>query len=159
MPHIQEHIDIAAARADVFRFCHDIKRRPDWDEQVEHVELLTPRPIRSGTLVRIDAKQGGAIFTWDAEYVAYQFPSGSRMRVIDAAPTSPFARGSEVSWRFESVGPGTRLTWVWDYRPNGFVARIIDALGRRTATQRAIRRSLASLKQVIESGEHAGWQR
>jgi hypothetical protein len=158
MPRIEEYIDLTVARADVFRFCHDIKRRPDWDEQVEHVELLTPRPIRSGTLVRIDAKQGGSVFTWDAEYVAFQFPSASRMRVIDAAPSSPFARGSEASWEFESVGSGTRLTWVWDYRPQGFIARIFDVLGRRAATQRAIRRSLTSLKKIVESGGRAGWQ-
>jgi hypothetical protein len=158
MPRIEENIDITVARADVFRFCHDIKRRPDWDEQVERVELLTPRPIRTGTLVRVDAKQGSSVFTWDAEYVTFQFPSASRMRVIDAAPSSPFARGSEASWQFESAGSGTRLTWVWDYRPKGIIARILDFLGRRIATQQAIRRSLANLKKIIESGGRAGWQ-
>jgi uncharacterized membrane protein len=156
MPRIEEQIDIAVARADVFRFCHDVNRRPEWDEQVEHMELLTPRPIRQGTLLRIDAK-GGPVFTWDAEYVGYQFPSGSRVRVLDAASSSPFGRGSEVSWEFESVGSGTRLTWVWDYRPNGIIARIVDVLGRRVATQRAIKRSLANLKEMIEAGRRAGW--
>ena len=47
---------------------------------------------------------------------------------------------------------GTRLTVVWDYQPRGFLARIANALGRRAATRRAIRRSLANLKAMIEAG-------
>ncbi|MBN1992286.1 MAG: SRPBCC family protein [Anaerolineae bacterium] len=156
MPRIEESIDLTVNRADVFKFCHDIERRPEWDEQVAHVELLTPRPIRQGTLLRLDSK-GGAVFTWDAEYAAYQFPSSSRMRVIDAAASSPFGRGSEASWEFEAAGGGTRLTWVWDYRPNGIIARIMDILGRRSATRRAMKNSLAKLKKMVESGRRAGW--
>ncbi|MBN1217607.1 MAG: SRPBCC family protein [Anaerolineae bacterium] len=157
MPRIEEVVEIAVNRADVFKFCHDIERRPVWDEQVEKIELLTPRPVRSGTLLRVDSK-GGAIFSWDAEVISFQFPSGSSLRVLDVASSSPFARGSELSWEFEAVGTRTRFKWVWDYRPNGFIARIIDALGRRAATQRAIRRSMENLKKIIESGQRAGWK-
>lgn len=157
MPHIEEHIDIAAAQAELFRFCHDIARRPDWDEQVMHIELLTPRPIRLGTLVRIDSKRGGgSVFSWDAEYIGFHFPLSSRLRVIDAASSSPFGAGSESSWRFGSVSGGTRFTWVWDYQPRGILARIADGLGGRTSTQRAIRSSLANLKAMIEGGRRAG---
>jgi len=159
MPRIKEQIEIAAARTDVFRFCHDITRRTEWDEQVAQIELLTPRPIRSGTLLRVDAKyERGAVFTWDAEYIEYHIPQNSRMRVIDAASSSPFATESQVSWEFESVGASTRFTWVWDYKSNGIIARIIDTLGRRAATQRAIRRSLVKLKKIIEGGGRASWQ-
>jgi len=157
MPHIEEHVDIAAALADVFRYCHDIASRPQWDEQVAHVELLTSPPLRQGTLIRIDTgHSGGAVFSWDAECVGFQFPLSSRVRVIDTAPSSPFAAGSELSWQFSSVSGGTRLTWVWDYRPRGILARIADKLGGRASTQRAIRRSLAKLKAKIEGGERAG---
>lgn len=156
MPRIEAYIDIAVARTDVFRFCHDIARRSEWDEQVVHIELLTPRPVRRGTLLRIDAKHGGgAVFSWDGEYIDFQLPLGSKMRVLDAASTCPFAAGSECSWEFSTVGSGTRLTWVWDYRPNGILAAIVDKLGRRAATQRAIKRSLANLKKIVESGRRA----
>ncbi|MCP4537169.1 MAG: hypothetical protein GY832_08470, partial [Chloroflexi bacterium] len=78
MPRIEESIDIAAARAEVFRFCHDLASRPEWDEQVAHIELLTPRPIRRGTLFRVDSRRsGGVVFSWDAEYVEFQLPLGS----------------------------------------------------------------------------------
>ena len=156
MPRIEEKIEVSIARADVFKFCHDVKQRPQWDEQVDNVEILTPGPVRLGSLVRVDAHQGGAVFTWDAEVAAYTFLQSSRVRVLDAARTSPFARGSEMIWEFESVGTGTRMSWIWDYKSNGFIARIMDGLGRRSATRRAIKRSMANMKQMVESGARAG---
>lgn len=156
MPRIEEHIDIAAGQTDVFRFCHDIASRPDWDEQVMHVELLTPQPIRQGTLIRIDAKRSGSsIFSWDAEYVGFRFPLSSELRVIDTASSSPFGAGSEIKWQFSSAGGGTRFSWVWDYRPQGILTRILDSLGGRASTQRAIKSSLNNLKAMIESGKRA----
>lgn len=157
MPRIEEQIEINVARADAFRFCHDLKHRSEWDEQVEAIELLTPKPIRQGTLFRVDAKDGGgSIFSWDAEVISHQLPSKSTVRIIDAAKTSPFARGSEMSWEFSSTGGSTRLKWVWDYKPNGFIASIMDKLGKRSARQRAIRKSLTNLKELLESGRRAG---
>ena len=151
MARIEDHIDIAAAPAVVFRFCHDAARRPEWDERVTRVELLTPKPVRRGTLLRIDAGRSGRfLFSWDAEYADFQFPYSSTLRVIDAAPSSPFGTGSE-SWQFGPAGGGTRFTLVWEYKPRGFLARIADALGQRAVTRRAIHRSLANLKELLEA--------
>ena len=155
MPLIEEQIEIAAARADVFRFCHDITGWPDWQDQVVHAELLTSPPLRSGVLLRVDQEAGGAIFSWDAEYITFQMPTGSRLKVIDAARSSPFRAGSELSWQFESAGNNTLFIWKWDYQPYGFLASLADTLGRRGATQRAIKRSLAKLKELVESGRRA----
>lgn len=156
MPRIEESIDIAAAASDVFRFCHDVANRPKWDEEVLGIEVLTPGPVRQGTLMRIDSKQaGGAAFSWDAEYVGFKFPSDSRLRVIDAASSSPFGRGSELKWEISSAAGGTHLNWVWDYQPNGFLARIFDLLGKRFSTQRSIKNSLSNLKTMIETGKRA----
>ena len=152
MPTIREDIEIEARQGEVFRFCHDVNTRPEWDEQVARVELLTPPPIRQGTLLRIDATSGGALFTWDGEVIAYQFPSRSRLRVIDAASTSPFARDSQLTWEFNSAGSGTHFTWTWEYRLRGFIARIKNTLGGQTSTQRAIRNSMKNLKRLLEEG-------
>ena len=151
MPLIQDRIQIAAAPAEVFRFCHDIANRPNWDVRVIRVELLTSAPVRSGTLFRADAARSGAYaFSWDGEYASYQFPSSSSVRVLDAAPSSPFVSGTET-WTFSSMGGGTRLALSWDYKPRGFLGRIVDALVGRASTRRAIKRSLANLKNLIES--------
>ncbi len=154
MPRIEVSIDIAAAPADVFRFCHDVTRRAEWDERVVHAELISSTPIRQGTLLRIDAGHRGRFaFTWDAEYVEFQFPSNSMVRVIDAAPSSPFRAGSE-RWQFSSLGPpgsvGTRFTVIWDYQLRTLLDRIADALTRRASTRHAIQRSLANLKAILE---------
>jgi hypothetical protein len=158
VPIIEETIDIAAGPADVFRFCHDAKSRPEWDEQVLRVELLTPAPMRLGTLLRVDAKpaSGSSVFTWDAEVTSYHFPLNSTVRVLDTAFSSPFGPGSEVSWGFSSAGGGTRVTWTWNYKRRGFFASVRDALGGRGATQRAIRNSLKNLKAMVEGGRRAG---
>jgi uncharacterized membrane protein len=158
MPHIEEYVDIAAPPPQVFRFCHDVTNRLDWDEQVMRVELLTSPPIRQGTLLRIDARYGGrSVFSWDAEYVSFQFPMSSQVRVIDTASSSPFAVGSESNWQFSSVSGGTRVTWTWDYRPRGILAGILDRLGGHASTRRAMKNSLANLKAMIEAGRRAGF--
>jgi hypothetical protein len=154
VPIIRETIDIAAGPTEVFRFCHDTTKRPEWDEQVMRVELLTPPPLRLGTLLRVDGKPAGgsAVFGWDAEVTAYHFPLNSTVRVLDTAYSSPFGPGSEVNWEFNSAPGGTRLTWTWKYKPRGFFASVRDVLGGRVGTQRAIRSSLKNLKAMIENG-------
>jgi hypothetical protein len=157
VPIIEETTDVTAGPADVFRFCHDAKSRPEWDEQVLRIEFLTPPPIRQGTLFRVDAKPatGSAVFSWDAEVVTFHFPLSSRVRVLDTALSSPFGPGSEVSWEFSAVGGGTRVVWTWNYKHRGFFAHIRDTLGGRAATRRAIRNSLNNLKGMVESGRRA----
>jgi hypothetical protein len=150
VPRIEEQIEIAAKQADVFRFCHDGGRRAEWDEQVKGVELLTPPPIRQGTLLRVDAALAGSVFTWDGEVTGFQFPASSRVRVIDAASSSPFGQGSQLTWQLSASGNSTRFTWIWEYEPRGFIARIKDSLGGRAATQRAIKSSLNNLKAIME---------
>jgi len=157
MPEISEYIDIAAPRADVFRFCHHLPSWPEWDEQVAHVEMLTPKPLRRGTLLRVDASPNrGPVFSWDAEVVDYQLPTSSSLRALDTAASSPFAKGSVLSWQFSTVSGGTRFVWTWDYKPRGIIAKIMDWLGRRRATHQAIKQSLTNVKELIESGRRAG---
>ena len=115
------------------------------------VMRLSPAPVRRGSLVRIDAGRAGKfLFTWDGEYTGYQLPSGSTVKVLDAAPSSPFKTGTET-WKFSRVGDSTRFSLTWVYQTRGLLSRITDTLGRQAATRRAIRRSLENLKHLIES--------
>ena len=150
MARIEESVEIAASPSDVFKLCHDIARRPQWDARVVGVELLTSAPLRRGSLVRIEAgSKGKFLYSWDAEYADYRFPSGSTLKVLDAAPSSPFQAGTET-WRVDKSPAGTRFVLLWEYTPRGIIARIRDSLGRRAATGRAIRRSLSNLKALAE---------
>jgi hypothetical protein len=152
MPIIQDSIEIDAAATDVFRYCHDIAARPLWDDRVLRIKMLSTAPIRTGTLIQVDAARSGTYaFSWDAEYSEFRYPSGSTLRVIDAAPSSPFVRGSTETWTFTSSGGTTRMTIKWNYVTKGFVAKLTDRLVGRTAMKGAIRRSLGNLKRNMES--------
>lgn len=151
MARIKESVEIAAAPTTVFRFCHDMAQRPEWDERVIAAKLITPAPLRRGSLIRIDAGRSGAFhFTWEAEYMRYQFPSGSTVKAYDVASSSPFKAGTE-QWAFDKIGDGTRLTLTWEYKPRSLLARLMDFIMRRTATRHAIQRSLQKLKTLIEA--------
>lgn len=153
MSRIEEQIEIGAGATTVFRLCHDVDRRPDWDGRVTRAQVITPKPIRRGSVIRFDTRPaGGSVFSWDGEVVEYHFPSSSKLRVVDVAPSSSFVSGTET-WRFSSSGQpasATRFTLVWDYKPRGIVGRVLDLLFRRGATRRAIAQSLENLKGIIE---------
>jgi hypothetical protein len=150
MARIEEQIEIAASSTDVFRLCHDIAQRALWDERVGRIELITPAPIRQGTLIQVDAHRGSTVFGWEGEYAEFKYPLNSTVKVLDAAPSSPFKAGKE-QWTFNKAGGTTRLTVVWEYEPRNIIFRILDVLGRRTAARNAIRRSLSNLKQMLEA--------
>ena len=103
------------------------------------------------TETSIDAGRGGQYaYSWEAEYSVYQFPKNSVLRVLDAAPSSPFKSGSETM-DFSSVGGQTRVKLTWEYETRGFLNRLRDSLGGRSGTRRAIRKSLMNLKTMVES--------
>ena len=159
MPRIETRIHIAAPPSDVFRFCHDLDRRPEWDERVSAIETFSSSGARRGALMSIDACRGGEyVFSWDAELVDYSFPHSSTLRVVSAAPSSPFRAGSE-QWTFDrsdEIDGGARVTVVWEYELRGILARIADALWRRAGSRRDFRRTLRNLKQAIESAQSTG---
>ena len=152
MVRIETSIEIAAPRLDVFRYCHNLDQRPHWDERVVGAELITSPPVRRGSLVRIEVGRAGEFdFTWDGEYIEYASPRRSMLRVLDAAPSSPFKSGTET-WEFTKVDNGTRLSLTWEYQPSGLLSSISDVLGKRSSTRRVIQRSLKNLKSLIEAG-------
>ena len=152
MPIIQDSIEIEAAPTDLFRYCHDIAARPLWDDRVLRIKLLSSAPIRSGTLLRVDAARAGTYaYSWDAEYSQFRFPSGSTLSVIDAAPSSPFVRASTETWTFTSSGGVTRFDLKWNYVTKGFLGKVTDRLVGRNSMKRAIRRSLVNLKKSVET--------
>jgi hypothetical protein len=74
MARIKEQVEIAARPTRIFRFCHDMNRRPEWDERVTRIKVLTPKPLRRGTVIRVDTHPvtSGAVFSWEGEFVEYQ---------------------------------------------------------------------------------------
>jgi uncharacterized protein YndB with AHSA1/START domain len=152
MPSIEERIEIAAPTSTVFRACQDAAKRPEWDERVKRIELITPEPVRQGTLFQVDAaSSGGSIFGWEGEYVEFKYPMSATLKVLDAAPSSPFKSGTEV-WQYSAVSGHTQVAVTWEYQPRNIVFRLFDVIAGRAMTRRAIRRSLSNLKKMVENG-------
>jgi hypothetical protein len=152
MSRIEERIEVAAPPSTVFRVCHDAAKRPEWDERVKRMELITPAPVRQGTLFQVDAvAPGGSIFGWEGEYVEFKYPMSATLKVLDAAPSSPFKSGTEV-WQYSAVSGHTHLTMTWEYQPRNIIFRLLDVVAGRAMTRRAIRRSLINLKEMVENG-------
>ena len=152
MPTIETQIHISASTFDVFRFCHDAQQRPLWDERVVSVEMLTDPPVRRGTLMRFDSSDKMHPHSWDAEYQDFQYPSGSKLTVIDTSLSSPFRTGSET-WDFVSEQGGTLVKMMWTYTPRHAVDALLDSLWKKGRMRRVMQRSLANLKSLIESGQ------
>jgi hypothetical protein len=118
---------------------------------MKRFKLITSTPIRQGTLFQADATApSGAIFGWEGEFAELKYPSNAVLRVLDAAPSSPFKSGTET-WRFDTTGKTTKVTLTWEYQSRNVIARILDWIGGRAVTRRAIRLGLANLKKMIES--------
>jgi uncharacterized protein YndB with AHSA1/START domain len=151
---IAEAIQIAATPAEVFRFCHDLKRRPTWDERVDRIELQgLSRVLRKGALVRVDSHTGAQLpYSWEGEYTQFKMPHSSSVRAIETAQVSHFCAGSTEEWQFEPSQGGTRFAIIWTYEPRGFLGRLYDYLFRRTSLRRSVRRSLANAKTLAEGG-------
>ncbi len=151
MPRIEADIDVPGRPSGVFRFCHEMNRRVEWDERVSRVRILTPKPVRTGAVIRVDtpSPRGGPVFSWEGEFVAYNYPSSSKLVVIDAAPSSYFAEGSE-EWSFSQSDSGTKVSLVWQYQPRGILGRITDALVTRRSVRRAIDQSLENLHRAFQ---------
>ena len=151
MPSIEAQTEIEAGATTVFRFCHDLTERPAWDERISRARLVTPQPMRRGSVIRFDTNPAaGAVFSWDGEVIEYHFPRSSKLEVADVAPSSSFVSGTET-WRFSSSGRTTQFTLTWDYKPRGVIGFILDLLIRRGSTRRAVAQSLKNLKRLIES--------
>jgi uncharacterized protein YndB with AHSA1/START domain len=152
MPRIEERIEIAAPTSTVFRACHDAEKRSEWDERIKRMVLITPAPIRQGTLFQIDAvSSGGTVFGWEGEFSEYRYPMNATLKLLDAAPSSPFKAGTET-WQYSAMEGSTDLTVVWEYQPRNLIARIVDTVAGQALTRRAIRKSLSNLKEMVEDG-------
>jgi uncharacterized protein YndB with AHSA1/START domain len=150
---IVESIHIAASPTEVFRTCHDLELRPEWDARVDHIELQgLSNILRKGALVRVDSHAGSRLpFSWEGEYTLFSMPRGSTVRVMETALVSHFRPGSTEEWHFEPADGGTRFTIIWNYKVRGFLGRLYDRLYRRASAARAIRRSLAQAKELLQA--------
>lgn len=119
-------------------FAHNYRR---WSPEVQHIELLTPEPLRVGSRARqVRVDQGRR--------------SDSTFRVVALEPPTRigFAESSDqfrIEYRMEPFGGRTRLTFAFELRRMDLFMRPFEKL-IRAAVQEGAERVVRNIKGLVE---------
>jgi hypothetical protein len=139
LAHVENAVEIARSPEDVFDYCIDIVREPEWNPKAGRVEKLTDGPIGLGTRFAAEFLRGNAM---TIEIVRYDRPvaweTEGRSRRIDA----------KGEGRISATERGAHLVMRMELRPRGPIRLLLPTLGRFMHQQQA--RNLAAIKQKLE---------
>jgi uncharacterized protein YndB with AHSA1/START domain len=81
---------------------------------VRHAELITPGPLRAGSVRRIQNSDGSVI---DEQIVSLEIPSRHQYRLPGgfAFPFNLLVREAESTWLFAPAEGGTRVDWTYRF--------------------------------------------
>ena len=125
---------------DVFDYCTDLSREPEWNPEAKRVEKVTDGPIGLGTRYEVEFLKGGAM---TIELVRFERPltweSTGRSRRLDA----------KGEGRVSATEGGARLVMRMELRPKGALKLLLPILGRYIHRQEE--RNLGAIKAVLEA--------
>ena len=136
---VENAIDIARSPEDVFDYCTDLTREPEWNPKAKRVQKLSAGPIGLGTQYEAEFLKGSPM---TIELVHFERPvawgSVGRSRRLDAKGEG------RVSAREE----GAHLVMRMELRPKGALRLLLPILGRFMHKQEE--RNLAAIKRALE---------
>jgi uncharacterized protein YndB with AHSA1/START domain len=136
---VENAIDIARSPGDVFDYCTDLTREPEWNPKAKRVEKVTEGPIGRGTRYEAEFLRGNPM---TIELVRFEPPlaweSVGRSRRLDA-------RGEG---RVSATKEGARLVMLMELKPKGTLRLLLPILGRFMHRQEE--RNLAAIKEALE---------
>jgi hypothetical protein len=143
--HIEGEIVIGRPVEDVFDFVADECNEPQYNAQMRRAEKISEGPIGLGTQYRAEVVSGRQVVPMVIECTGFERPrmlaSMTRMSSMDIRYTLTFEPDSE----------GTRMRWVGDVEPKGFlrlIAPLVGWMGRRQEL-----RIWTGLKRLLEGQE------
>ncbi len=131
-------------RAEVAAYAGDPTNAPQWYANIGSVRWRTPAPVTVGSQMDFVASFLGRTLAYTYEVV--ELVAGSRlvMRTADG----PFPMETTYTW--DDAGDGsTRMTLRNRGMPSGFSKLVAPFMAR--SVQRANRKDLANLKQLLET--------
>lgn len=139
MAHVENVIDIARSPEDVFDYCVDLAREPEWNPKAKRVEKITDGPIDLGTRFEGEFLKGNPM---TIEYVRFERPV--------AWETSGHSRRMDAKGkgRISATAHGARLMMRMELSPKGALRFLLPILGRFMYQQQE--RNLAAIKQALE---------
>jgi uncharacterized membrane protein len=136
---VENAVDIARSAEDVFDYCTDLTREPEWNPKAKRVEKVTAGPIGLGTRYEAEFLKGNPM---TIELVRFERPiawkSVGRSRRLDA----------KGEGRVSATEEGARLVVRMELRPRGTLRLLLPVMGRFMHKQEE--RNLAAIKEVLE---------
>lgn len=142
-PRVEGEVVIERSVEAVFDFVADERNEPSYNPQMTDVRMASPDPIGVGSRFRAVMTGAGGATEMTIEFTAFNRPyrlsSKTHLANMEIAGTLVF----------EPIREGTRMRWIWDLRPRGFLwllSPVVRRLGERQE-----RRIWTGLKQVLEA--------
>jgi uncharacterized protein YndB with AHSA1/START domain len=136
---VHRSIAVNGSPADVFAYLHDPKARARWDGMSDLVRLEADAPA---TGVRVHFRGRRTAPSWVGEYVAYEPPRRSVIRLVEGIGM-PFSEFTETI-AVKPEGGGSRVQMTVEYSPRGLL-RLLDVFTSRPRITRATDRSLRAV--------------
>lgn len=141
---VHTEIEIDRPRPEVAAYAMNPETAPKWYENIESVELKTPKPIRIGSKMDFVARFLGRRLAYTYE-VRELIPDE---HLVMSTNQGPFPMETTYTWHDTPTG-GTKMTLRNRGMPSGF-SRIAAPL-MKAAMRRANRKDLKHVKEILES--------
>jgi hypothetical protein len=136
---VENTVEIARSPEDVFDYCTDLTREPEWNPKAKRVEKITAGPIGRGTQFNAEFLKGDPM---TIELVRFERPTA-----WEAAGHS--ARlDAKTEGRVTATEDGARLNIRMELRPRGTLRLLLPIIGRYMHHQEE--RNLSSIKAALE---------
>jgi uncharacterized protein YndB with AHSA1/START domain len=139
MAYVENTIEIGRSPEEVFDYCVDLAREPEWNPKARQVEKITDGPIGIGTRFEAEFLEGNPM---TIEFVRFDRPTGwqtvARSRRLNA----------KGEGRISATDRGARLVMRMELSPKGALRLLVPILGRFMHRQQE--RNLAAIKQALE---------
>jgi carbon monoxide dehydrogenase subunit G len=140
---VQGDIVINRPIDEVFDFVADERNEPKYNPQMTRAEMVTQRPIGVGTKFHVKTTGVGRTADMTIEYTEFDRPRrlGSATHISNMD-----INGTLV---FEAQGQSTKMKWLWNIEPRGFL-KLLGPIVRRMGERQELA-IWTGLKKVMEA--------
>ena len=139
---LEHAVDISRSSEQVFDYCSDLTREPEWNPKLKHVEKLSDGPEGVGTRYRAEFVRGDPVVI---ECVRFARPTAWAM-VGDSHRLKANFEG-----QVRPAGSGAHLVMRMELRPKGLLALVAPLL--RIYMQRQQERNVSAIRAVLEGSD------